>query len=80
MKYINADDLIEKVRKSTTHSGSEWFVNKIINTMPSADVVEVVRCKDCVYFCPNNFRKCKLLWEHREENDFCSRGERKETE
>lgn len=61
-----------------------------IDAIPTADVVEVVRCKDCKFWTTNlknpikrnnycdrleagNFFKC-------DENDYCSKGERKEVE
>lgn len=53
------------------------------STRPAADVVEVVRCKDCVYwggvdefgdgFCKNP----SGIDDIARENDFCSYGERK---
>lgn len=60
-----------------------------ISEMPAADVVEVVRCKDCRYSvkynCKNdacyNFTICRrrdYYSEGVEEDDFCSYGERKE--
>ena len=46
---------------------------------PKADVVKVVRCKDCKSFSPNEI-KCRRdnLWH--DKNDFCSYGELKERE
>lgn len=57
--------------------------------VPAADVVEVVRCKDCKYSvkynCKNDacysFTICRRrdgYSEGVEEDDFCSYGERKE--
>lgn len=55
-----------------------------IERAPSVDAVEVVRCRDCLYFkfdngCPLHesgyFKNGKMLPL---ENDFCSYGERKE--
>ena len=37
---------------------------------PTADVVEVVRCKDCKHRTSSEFCEC------RDKNDFCSDGER----
>ena len=50
---------------------------KMINEMPTADVVEVVRCEDCVHMdtneCPYDTVNYMLAgW------DFCSSGERTE--
>lgn len=65
----------------------EAFVDsmQIIQGLPSADVVEVVRCKDCKY-CDtgidedgNHFLKC-LGWVYggTKEDDYCSHGVRKD--
>ena len=56
-----------------------------VETVPSADAVEVVRCKDCKYFDSGTdedgklFFKC-LGWFYggTSEDDFCSHGERKD--
>lgn len=46
-----------------------------------ADVVEVVRCKDCKHFMTDTFKRtmCNRTFTMFEmnENDFCSYGERK---
>ena len=56
----------------------------IIEAAPAADVVPVVRCKDCraMYTVGHGFRWCKV-WERMllmGEDGFCSYGERKEGE
>ena len=50
----------------------------------AADVVEVVRCKDCVWFAPNNgglWYGCAFDTRHPDDvpkpDDFCSSGERR---
>lgn len=57
-------------------------IDRIINEQPAADVVEVVRCKDCKH---SYFVKACSKYECRKgcgtlkySNDFCSYGERKE--
>lgn len=54
-------------------------VKKAIAQTPAADVVEVVRCKDCVHKNPCCF-KCLRdnLWH--DTDDYCSYGKRKETQ
>ena len=54
-----------------------------LRNMPAADVVPVVRCKDCKYWQDNNdgypHEECR--WGHGETpdaNDFCSYGTRKD--
>ena len=52
-----------------------------LSEQPTVDAVEVVRCKDCKHFIPNE-NGCELQ-EHRSpapfvmEDDFCSNGERR---
>ena len=45
-----------------------------IDAIPAADVVEVVRCKDCKYF--SEFQHCGVLG-FCEPNEYCSRGKRR---
>lgn len=59
---------------------------KALSALPSADVVEVVRCKDCKYyqFADNRafgfpVKRCEWTgFEDVDDDDFCSRGERKD--
>lgn len=58
-------------------------VRKAIEQTPTAEVVEVVRCKDCKHHFPpyneaNLYSKCRYNCLHTHMNDFCSYGERKE--
>lgn len=51
-----------------------------IRDIPSADVVEVVRCKDCIYYHKKlgiGFGKCSKCTLMPYPEDFCSYGERK---
>lgn len=61
-EYIKREDAIEMVLEP-------------LNNMPAADVVEVVRCKDCKY---KERERCGLTRYTVREYDFCSYGERKE--
>lgn len=48
---------------------------------PTADVVEVVRCKNCKHSRPmifSGFHYCKRVRAVRKEDDFCSKGTSKE--
>ena len=58
-----------------------------LKTIPTADVVEVVRCKDCMWWYPREYGsvigRCEnpyngLATEYIEEDEFCSCGKRKE--
>ena len=98
-KYVNAERVKEKCAESCKYVrvGNEEYLSvgdvcRIVDEMPSADVAEVVRCKDCRHW---KFEECtKVRLYHNtefgvgrvavtyptQENDFCSRAERKETE
>ena len=63
------------------HSGVNYCRNTVIDA-PIADVVEVVRCKECRYFGDEDKHitggRC-TWWEALvDKTDFCSYGERKE--
>ncbi len=56
-----------------------------VGMIRSADVVEVVRCKDCEFVKPTkikingkDLRTCDLYKRPCYDNDFCSRGVRKD--
>ena len=90
-RYIDADALIEKIREKFKYNweipctSEDRFIQEIvckvydlIYKQPIADVVEVVRCKDCKYFLlhklacvyPNHNGWCTV-------DDYCNYGERK---
>lgn len=88
-KYINADELIDRIERmwdthQLTNSKCKTFVN-LLNAEPSADVVEVVRCRDCKHSAPNGVYGCTLerfsahdKSERLYSEDYCSCGERKD--
>ena len=62
-----------------------------IDSQPTVDAVEVVRCKDCKYYCQDKINgvicrhpeldfdiECYDHWINTKPDDFCSYGERKE--
>ena len=81
-EYIEREALMRNLK----HFAPEQLtplVESLIQKQPAADVVEVVRCKDCKYWQDNNggypHEECK--WSENETpdlDDFCSYGERKE--
>jgi hypothetical protein len=80
--------LVELKNDQTLTGGQEIGVALSIREVlqiPAADVVEVVRCKDCEHYKQNPWNKetdmlcqCYSDWHSTEPNDFCSYGERKE--
>ena len=57
-------------------------VRKSLQMTPTADVVEVVRCKDCIHRDPED-KKCDCSFQANggifpmDDDDFCSYGEKK---
>ena len=80
-RYIDAD----KIPYVISENGclDDFAYRYDINEVPTADVVEVVRCKDCRYSYVNHkgYLGCTLLassLEWVEPTGYCSLGERKE--
>ena len=76
VKPMNSDYL-------TGYISALSVVEGAIAEQPAADVVEVVRCKDCKYRKTEDcamFYECDCGEEHtwENDNDFCSYGERKD--
>ena len=80
-RYIDADILMKEFEVDTSKDAMDisdivfGAVTSIIEKQPTADVVEVVKCKDCKY----NGTSCRIM-DLGSPNDFCSNGERSETE
>ena len=89
-EYIEREALIKRLCERCNEEMSEspcepsdCFVREVIKTIPAADVVEVVRCKDCKWgktwknaFGIEGF-KCDLLCVDLSPEAFCSYGVRK---
>lgn len=53
-RYISEKALIENIAKiEDLRTLSTKTIGEAISNTPTADVVEVVRCKDCAYFIPD---------------------------
>ena len=82
-RYIDVNKLKEMVeaKADTLIEGKEAFlyIAKWLDILPSADVIEVVRCKDCVFRIEiqGACDYCRLNDCRFEKNGFCSYGERK---
>ena len=84
-EYIDREALIAEYDR--VHIGSAGGARKLMVDAPAADVVEVVRCKDCKYYSEDGI--CDVHSEYEDKytrgyvvfmngEDFCSYGERKE--
>jgi len=92
-KYINASEaemIIESEAENLAGEGLNvsasrlWKLQNKIRDLPSADVVEVVRCKDCKHFVETGgtLKNCFLFqgMTNPKSDDFCSYGEWKDDE
>lgn len=86
-KFINANDVKELLIGLDSLPWEEE-IDDIVDELPAADVVEVVRCKDCkhatFYSCKNDVCYQAIICEYQigigDENFFCSCGARKAQE
>ena len=92
-RHIDADALIEEIERCSCETWSKgvnptWWaqavkvkdnIKQCIDRQPTADVVEVVRCKDCKYFYQDgDIKVCKHWNCHSTTDDsYCSYGERR---
>ena len=86
-EHIEREKLLQDIEHYHLSDGKfqHW-----VEIQPAADVVEVVRCRECVHWKPtgskagNSFSDmeyiggCEFTKYCRRESDFCSYGERKE--
>lgn len=94
-EYIDRANLIARIEYYVTHTtegkGEHYAYSVVLNEVlnrPAADVVPVVRCKDCKWFVDNNggeWYGCKMFQVVRitpedapKPDDFCSYGERRD--
>lgn len=78
-------------RNAVLLSDVRKILHNFVDNAPTVDAVEVVRCKDCVYYKPGKYFKdinfCQRLPYYAEkgglnvsDEDFCSYGERRNAE
>lgn len=79
-RYISQNALIKEIAKIHGNLSTKNVGQAIWDT-PTADVVEVVRCKDCKFARKMVSGDYSCCVDHRlshDENDYCSYGERRE--
>ena len=86
-EYIKLEPLREEIFNDDFDCDIINHFLNIVDSQPTADVVEVVRCKDCMWWYPREYGsvigRCEnpyngLATEYIEEDEFCSYGKRKE--
>lgn len=84
-RYIDVDALLKAINKNTAEAHNERCAQLLeaILYAPTADVVEVVRCKDCAYYreengyCMNSHCASSFYGHRVKEEHYCSYGERR---
>lgn len=76
-RYIDREDLLKNLKQFAPEHLSPLIVS-LIEKQPTADVVEVVRCKDCTEWDKDEY-ECSHWYGFRED-DYCSYGERMDGE
>lgn len=82
MRYIDADELLTRLPEDLPYKAS---VKRVLMQAPTADVVEVVRCADCVYW-EGGYGYCNRVGvdcygnSSFNKNSFCSCGKRRAEE
>ena len=92
-RYIDADEFEKYINREEWETPDEtWRPERefgmIIDSIPTADVAEVVRCKDCKWYGIDELKKdgtvdrrynpsvCYLYRKYHEKTYFCADGER----
>lgn len=83
-EYIERIDAIKAVNKQNAFTMTRVALIDSLNSIPTADVAPVVRCKDCKHYdlsvCLKIYSDGSVhpaAWQSRKPEDFCSYGERK---
>lgn len=76
--YIKREDAIKEAN-TWSMFGNDNLESRL-KRLPSADVVEVVRCKDCIHYDEHSRWQCDKFGQSVNTDDYCSYGERKERE
>lgn len=77
-KYVEVNDLLKHL-PDEPYKGA---IRRVLQQAPAADVVEVVKCKNCSYskqakINEKGFKICPISGMEFTDYDFCSYGERR---
>lgn len=80
-EYISREAAIETLSEFYHHKSEIQHIalREALNRVPTADVVEVVRCRDCVHLCMTGLGTWCFFHPQGSlgHDDFCSAGERR---
>ena len=87
MAYINTDDFLELFAVASAGQDEQFIntVKMVLEDTPVADVVDIVRCKDCLYATEryghlNCIHGVSYRNSWNKPDDYCSYGVRKDGE
>lgn len=86
MELISREAAIAAISDDKGIQYPGWWYKDKIRTMPGVEAAEIVRCRDCKYYKLTNKRAFGCLvricgytgFEDVDDDDFCSRAERRE--
>ena len=70
------EDKMSQIVRVEMEKGEKTTFANFVNTIPTAEAVEVVRCKDCESY--NGHRWCYYFAQETGDNDYCSYGKKVE--
>ena len=76
-EYISRKAVIDEAAKVSLRERNYRTYDNVVRSIPAADVVEVVRCKDCKYRAEDDFCTGRG-WPHQlvADDGFCEKGKR----
>ena len=77
-EYIERASVHSIIEQTSTFTFAWGGMHEKIDSLPAADVVEVVRCKNCFYYKP--FGECNNTGSTVKPDDYCSYGARMDKE
>ena len=90
-RLIDANDAEKFAREHILDAKERFLILDFLRECSTVDAVEVVRCKDCKYYCQDKINgaicrhpeldydiECYDHWINTNPDDFCSYGERKD--
>ena len=76
-EYISREAVLNEAEKVSLRDRNYRTYGNVVRSIPAADVVEVVRCRDCIYWRGEN-DLCKGICIDFDADGYCSEGKRKD--
>ena len=76
-EYISREAVLNEAEKVSLRDRNYRTYGNVVRSIPAADVVEVVRCRECIYWRGEN-DLCKGICIDFDADGYCSEGKRKD--